>query len=129
MGGRVRCALGPDRALGLARRAEEGAVATTYSCATAAARAEVRAAIARGEITRTPVSSVIICSLLDISQSEASSLYVFCPVDGYVGREVAKDIATRFGLSLDEPGLSLGAELAARGVLTEEEGRWLDDTE
>ncbi len=53
-------------------------------------------------------------------------MYTNCPVRGFAGTEVAKEIRRRFKLDDDEP---LGFALARVGVLTEEEARWLDDAE
>ena len=61
---------------------------------------------------------------LDISADALNSMYATAPVGGFVGTEVARHLAERFDLDPSEP---LGAQLAARGVLTEEEGAWLDD--
>lgn len=45
--------------------------------------------------------------------------------DGWTGEHVAAELAARFGLDVAEP---LGMQLAAGGVLTVEEGEWLDDS-
>lgn len=67
-----------------------------------------------------------VCATLALSESELNSLYVSDPVDGHAGTEVAQRLADRFGLDVAEP---LGRQLAAAGILTEEEGRWLDDAD
>lgn len=63
---------------------------------------------------------------LGLSVDELNSLYSRLPVGGWVGATVAADLCNRFGLDELEPP---GAQLAARGVLTEAEGIWLDDAD
>jgi hypothetical protein len=67
-----------------------------------------------------------VMSKLGIGQDELNSLYVTGPVAGFVGTEVAADLAERFGLDVSEP---LGGQLAAKGVLTDAEAEWMDDVE
>lgn len=67
-----------------------------------------------------------VCTKLDISTDQLNSMYTAVPVGGWVGTQVAADIAQRFGLDASEP---LGDQLAGLGVLTDEEGEWLDDAD
>lgn len=67
-----------------------------------------------------------VCSKLDISTDQLNSLYTAAPVGGWVGTQVAADIAQRFGLDAASP---LGSQLADQGILTEDEAQWLDDAD
>lgn len=51
----------------------------TYSVDTPEARAAVRAAVVRGEIQRSPVSSVVICAMLDVDRDMLDSMHVVIP--------------------------------------------------
>lgn len=62
--------------------------------------------------------------LLGLNTEQLESLFVACPVGGWAGHEVAAELCQRFGLEADEP---LGKQLWAAGVLTQAQGRWLDD--
>ena len=62
--------------------------------------------------------------LLGLDTEQLESLFVACPVAGWAGHEVAAELCQRFGLEADEP---LGKQLWAAGVLTQAQGRWLDD--
>ena len=64
-----------------------------------------------------------VCEKLQISPSQLNALYTPCPVDGWRGEEVEALLRERFGLGDN----ALGEALVERGILTEEEGRWLDD--
>lgn len=70
--------------------------------------------------------STSVCEKLDITTDQLNSLYVTGPVNGFVGTEVAAEIAERFGLEASEP---LGSQLAEQGILTDDEAEWLDDAE
>lgn len=52
------------------------------------------------------------------------SLFVACPVGGWLGTSVADEIRAKYNIPEDE---MLGEALVDRGILTTEEGRWLDD--
>lgn len=67
-----------------------------------------------------------VCQKLDLSTDELNSLYVTNPVNGFTGSEVAGRLANRFGLAIEEP---LGVQLAALGILTDEEAAYLDDAD
>jgi hypothetical protein len=70
------------------------------------------------------VDGMAIAQKLGLSLDELNSLYTTFPVGGCVGAVVAQELRARYGLDEDE---RLGEALAERGVLTEAEGRWLDD--
>lgn len=67
-----------------------------------------------------------VCEKLDITTDQLNSMYVAGPVNGFVGTQVAAEIAERFSLDASEP---LGSQLAEQGVLTEDEAEWLDDAD
>lgn len=85
---------------------------------------------------------------LRLSNDEINALYTVRPVCGYQGTEVAAAFAERYGrdplIPLNffanlhlaqklaeryglDPLIPLGRQLAEKGVLTEEEGKWFDD--
>jgi len=61
---------------------------------------------------------------LDITDDQLNSLYAAGPVNGFVGTDVAAEIAARFNVDASEP---LGYQLAERGILTDDEAEYLDD--
>jgi hypothetical protein len=67
-----------------------------------------------------------VCEKLNITTDQLNSLYAAGPVDGFIGTQVAAEIAARFGLDASEP---LGSQLAEQGVLTDDETAWLDDND
>ncbi len=67
-----------------------------------------------------------VCAKLDITTDQLNSLYVTGPVNGFVGTEVAAEIAQRFNL---DTAASLGSQLAEQGVLTDDEAEWFDDAD
>ena len=67
-----------------------------------------------------------VCAKLDITTDQLNSLYATGPVNGFVGTEVAAEIAQRFNL---DTAASLGSQLAEQGVLTDDEAEWFDDAD
>lgn len=70
--------------------------------------------------------SEIICAKLNITIEQVISLYASDPFHGFSGHQVGNEINERFTLRPNEP---MGYQLADLGVLTDAEGRWLDDVE
>lgn len=67
-----------------------------------------------------------VCAKLDLTDDQLNSLFTALPVGGFVGTDVAAGIARRYGIDVWEP---LGSQLAALGVLTDDEAAWFDDAE
>lgn len=77
------------------------------------------------ETTTLSVSDSVLAKL-DITADQLNSMYAADPVNGFVGTQVAAEIAERFSIDASEP---LGYQLAERGILTDEEAEYLDDDE
>jgi hypothetical protein len=67
-----------------------------------------------------------ICEKLNITIDQLNSMYATGPVNGFIGTQVAAEIAERFNLDASEP---LGSQLAEQGVLTDDEAEWFDDAD
>ena len=63
---------------------------------------------------------------LGLNKDMLNSMYVAGQVGGHVGANVAAAIRDRFGLGPLEP---LGYALARIGILSDEEAKYLDDTD
>lgn len=74
---------------------------------------------------KTMSTAEVIRQKLGISREELNSMFTAVPVSGFVGTEVVSRIASQHNIDLTTE--TLGAALAAAGVLTEDEGEWLDD--
>jgi nitrate reductase beta subunit len=76
----------------------------------------------RGEMVETTGDSIM--AKLGLSEDELNSMYTAVPTGGYDGREVARRLREQHGIDEDE---TLGDGLVRLGILTEDEGAWLDD--
>jgi len=72
------------------------------------------------------VNTTQIAQALGLTSAALEALASGAIVDAYDPRQVAEQVRTRFDLPADEP---IDRELARRGVLTDAEGRWLDDVD
>lgn len=71
---------------------------------------------------------ISVCAKLGLTSDMLNSMYTAVPVGGFLGSDVTADIMRRFGL-VDDEALPLGAQLAERGILTDDEAEWFDDAE
>lgn len=82
-------------------------------------------------LTPTPVPEDVmvnsVCAKLCISTDELNSMYTRCPVGGYDGQQVEKSIRQRFGLR--DYSIPFADALVQLGYLTEDEARYLSDTD
>lgn len=67
-----------------------------------------------------------VCEKLDITADQLNSMYATGPVNGFVGPQVAAEIAQRFSLDVSEP---MGSQLVEQGILNDDEAEWLDDAD
>ncbi len=77
-------------------------------------------------LVQTGVDRAAVARKLDLSPEDLNTLYTLSPETGPEGRSIADRLCGRYGIPFEA---ALGAELAARGVLTAAEGAWLDDAD